>query len=288
MMNVIITGKNSYIGQHIKEWLEKSDEFCVKCVSVHEKELERINFIGVDAIIHVAAIVHRKDIEDWMIYKKVNVDLTEKIAIKAKKSGVKQFVFMSSMGVYGIDKTLPTNNIINENTPLQAKSLYGKSKLEAEKKLHKLQNENFTISIVRPPNVYGKDCKGGYIKGFTNIVRVLPVIPCAFLKATQSMLYIDNLSELCKLILTNRAKGIFVPQDETSVSSVELMKGIVSGSGKKRYCSRLLGKIVELFPRNTLVIKGYGGVAYSDELSRCFNNRYVVVPFEEAIRRTVS
>ena len=287
MVNVVITGKNSYIGNHIKDWLMKDGNFHVKCVSVYDEEVDSLDFTSIDAIMHVAALVHRKDIKEWNLYEKINIDLTEKLARKAKQAGVKHFVFMSSMAVYGADKSLLNHIEIDKNAPLLPSSFYGKSKLEAEQKILDMEDESFFVSIVRPPNVYGKDCKGGYVRGYKTIVRVLPVIPCAFPNITQSMLYIDNLSELCRLILINQVRGIFTPHDVTSVSSVELMKGIAAGIGKKRYWSRVLGKIVELFPKNKLVLKGYGGIAYSDEVTNCFDNQYVVVPFEEAIRRTV-
>ena len=69
--------------------------------------------------------------------------------------GVKQFIFLSSISVYGLD-----TGVINEETPLNPRTHYGKSKLEAEQKLQKLADKTFNITILRPPMVYGKNCKG--------------------------------------------------------------------------------------------------------------------------------
>lgn len=285
-MNVLISGADSYIGTHIEDWL-KNKGHEVSCVDVRNDDWKKSDFTSFDAIIHVAGIVHRKDITDWEIYKKVNVDLPFEIAQKAKSEKVKQFVFFSSMSVYGIDKELPNSGFIDENTPLNPTTLYGKSKAVAEEKLIPLEDENFTVSIVRPPNVYGKNCKGGYITNFTAITRKVPVIPMVFEDAKQSMLYIDNLCELCRLIVESKAGGVFTPQDDISVSAVKLMDSIGKGIGKKVKFSKFFGKCVTPFSGISVVKKVYGGLEYSKESSSCFENKYIVVPFDEAIIFTV-
>jgi len=204
----------------------------------------------------------------------------------AKAQGVKQYVFFSTMGVYGREKKLRAN-VIDENSPLEADGMYGKSKLLAEEGLQKLQDENFCVTCVRPPSVYGKGCRGGYIIGFTAIARKLPVIPQVYEKAKQSFIYIDNLSEFVRLAIENRLSGAYCPQDDKAVSANELIEAISKGIGKKYRSSRLLGVGVRLFSFVPLVKKAFGGVEYSKELSTIEGIDYVVVPFEEGMRRTV-
>lgn len=288
-MKVLITGKNSYIGCHIREWLEKSeDDFQAECIGVRGNEWKQIDFSQYQAVIHAAGIVHRKDITDWTAYQSVNVDLTAEIARKAKSSGVHHFVFLSSMGVYGLEKTLPHSAVIDNDTIPAPNSLYGRSKLWAEQELKKLQDSNFTVTFVRPPNVYGKDCPGGYIKGYSAIVRYVPIIPRAFENAKQSMLYIDNLCELIRLILISGAGGTFLPQDDVIPTAVQLMAEIYRGMGKRVRQSTMLGRLLSILPKVSVVRKVYGGIEYSAEISDCFENRYVVVPFREAVKRTVN
>ena len=196
-------------------------------------------------------------------------------------------MFFSTMGVYGVGKELRPN-VVYENTPVTSESMYGKSKLMAEEGLYKLQDEHFNVVCVRPPSVYGKGCRGGYISGFTSIVRKLPIIPKAFEDVKQSFIYIDNLSEFVRLAIDNNLHGAFCPQDDKAVSANELLQVIADGIGKKLVESRFLGLFVRLFHFLPIVKKAYGGIEYSKELSTVKGINYVVVPFEEGMRRTVA
>lgn len=284
-MRVLIVGKNSYIGDHIERWL--SDRGCsVFQLDVLADDWLTFDYSGFDTIVHVAGIVHQPNCHDWDLYKRVNADMPVAIARKAKESGVKQYVFFSTMGVYGVDKKL-TPNIIGANTPLAPDDMYGKSKLMAEEGLRKLQDDQFRIVCVRPPSVYGKGCRGGYILGFASIVKLLPIIPQVYNNVKQSFIYIDNLSELVYQIVVNNLDGVFCPQDDKSVSANELLQAIAFGMGKKYRSSSLLGIFVRLICFLPIVKKAYGGIVYDTNLSTINNINYVVVPFEEGIRRTM-
>ena len=288
MKRIIITGENSYIGNHIQSWLEKySTEYDVKQIDVVTDKWINEDFASIDVIIHVAGIVHQPGITDWEIYKRVNVDLPLRIANKAKQSGVKQFIFMSTMAVYGIGKKL-YKNVITEKTELEPKSMYGKSKYIAEKELMMLADDKFNVSIVRPPNVYGFMCKGNYISGFKMFVKRMPVIPVAYENVKQSMIYIDNLTEFIRLLIDYGQIGIFTPQDGKSISSVQLMRLIANSLGIKKRQSKLFGLAVCLFKHWKITKKIYGGVEYSDEISNCFDKKYQIVTIEKAIARTLN
>lgn len=289
MIRILISGKDSYIGNHIADWLLKAENnhFKVDFLDVRQGDWVEKDFRGYNAIVHVAGIVHRKDITNSAIYDKVNTQLPYEVAKKAKAEGVEQFIFLSTMAVYGIGKRLK-ENIVDQNTPINPKSLYGQSKYNAEKKLKSLADDSFILSIVRPPNVYGKGCKGGYISSYASIVKKLPVIPNAFGNVKQSVLYIDNLCEFIKLLIINKDAGTFLPQDDKAVSAVELMDAIGVAIGRKKKKLVLLGKIVSLFSFAPIVIKGYGGVAYPLVASHYKKGNYVKVTFDEAIKYTLS
>ena len=286
LMKILVIGKNSYIGNHIDDWLTKHGHEVVQLDALTD-EWRAFDYSRYEAIVHVAGIVHQPNCQDWELYKRVNTDMPIAIATMAKKQGVKQYVFFSTMGVYGLGKRLAPN-VVDEATPLLAMSMYGKSKLMAEKGLMKLQDESFNVVCVRPPSVYGKGCRGGYITGFTSIVRKSPVIPQAYENVKQSFVYIDNLAEFVRLAIENGMHGAFCPQDDKSVSANELLQAIAVGLGKKYRVSRLLGLLVRLFHFVPLVKKAYGGVEYAMSLSSLDKIKYVIVPFEEGIRRTVS
>lgn len=286
MLKILIVGKDSYIGNHIDRWLSECG--CnVSQLDVLTDEWKTYNYNGYDSIVHVAGIVHRPECNDWELYKRVNTGMPTAIAQKAKSCGVRQYIYISTMGVYGVNKKL-TPNIINANTPLMPDDMYSRSKLMAEEGLMKLQDGSFNVVCVRPPSVYGKGCRGGYISGFASIVKLLPVIPLAYEDVKQSFIYIDNLSELVRQAIVNNLHGVYCPQDEKSVNANTLMKAIAEGMGKKRWISRILGWGVRLMSFLPLVQKAYGGVEYSKSLSDIEGIDYVVVPFEEGIRRTVN
>lgn len=286
MSKVLLIGKNSYIGNHIDEWVTKYGHQATQ-LDVLTDVWKTYDYSQYDAIVHVAGIVHQPNCQDWDLYKRVNTDMPIAIATMAKKQGVKQYVFFSTMGVYGVGKKLSLN-VIDAKTPLHADSMYGKSKLMAEDGLNALQDESFNIAIVRPPSVYGKGCRGGYITGFTSIAQKLPIIPRAYENARQSFIYIDNLSELVKQLVERNLHGVFCPQDDKAVSANELLRVISESIGKKYCSSWLLGLGVRILSILPIVNKAYGGVEYAKELSSIHGVNYVVVPFEEGIRRTVS
>lgn len=211
-MNILIIGKNSYIGNHIDEWLVNFGHSVIQ-LDVLTNEWQSFDYSSFDVIVHVAGIVHRPKCKDWELYKRVNTDLPIAIAKKAKMQGVKQYIYFSTMGVYKKGKHLYPS-VVTAYTSLidNSSSMYGKSKLMAEKQLNKLHDETFSVSIIRPPSVYGKGCKGGYISGFRKIAQILPIIPRAYEDVKQSFIYIDNLSECVRLIIEKRLSGFFVPK----------------------------------------------------------------------------
>ena len=99
MKKLLITGKDSYIGTHVKQWLEKEqDNYEVDELDVKDTNWRNVKFQGYDTILHVAGIAHVSsdpNLED--LYYKVNRDLAIEVAKKAKQDGVKQLIFMSSI-----------------------------------------------------------------------------------------------------------------------------------------------------------------------------------------------
>jgi UDP-glucose 4-epimerase len=119
------------------------------------------DFFQYDVVFHVAGIAHVSSdpkLED--LYYKVNRDLTVQTAAKAKAEGVSQFIFMSSIIVYGDGGTKKV--VIDSNTVPNPSNFYGDSKLQAENGIKPMQTEEFNIAIIRPPMIYGNGSKGNY------------------------------------------------------------------------------------------------------------------------------
>ena len=106
-----------------------------------------------DILIHCAARVHQlsdKGKEIAKMYKESNIDITKSLAKHAIKSGVKKFIFLSSIKVNGEETRF--NQYFNENSELNPLDNYSKSKAEAEKELL-LLNKELKIVIIRPPSM---------------------------------------------------------------------------------------------------------------------------------------
>lgn len=287
-MNILITGKNSYVGKSIKTWLEQNESFMVDELDLKDGRWSNYDFSIYHSVIHVAGIVHRSKEEiGWDVYYRVNTLLPTQVASIAKASGVKQFIFISTMGIYGQEKKLPYGNCIDSSTPIAPVSFYGKSKYGAEVTLNELHDEGFKVCIVRPPNIYGKECPGNYFKGFVKMTSCLPIFPMAFRESKQSLIYIDNLCEFIRLLITHTVSGTYMPQDEVQVSTVEFISCIATAINKKIRFSKALGTIVQGLYRLSIVKKVFGGVSYDAELSKINIGDYIVVPFKEAVLKSI-
>ncbi len=263
-MKIILTGKNSYISNNTCTYIN-SLGFDAECVSIRNG-VDSIDFNGVDAVIHCAAIVHKKEKDYINEYDKVNYDLTVELVNKALKSGVKHFVFLSTMAVYG-----KTVGEINSKTPLEPTTLYGKSKLKAEEYLILNIKGKMKVSIIRPPMVYGKNCVGNYTK-LSKIAKLTPVIPDT--KNKKSLVYIENLAYLIGNIVKEGKEGIFMPMDNEYVSTAKIMKLI-----SNKPISVFLGTILKLLPFN-IVKKSFGTLFYSEEIA----TKIDYIPVDKAVR----
>src|SRR5690625_4417055 len=133
MKKILITGKNSYVGTSFREWVSKyPSEYKVDTISLRNDDWREKSFSGYDTILHTVGIAHvdsNPDPKMEELYYKVNRDLTIEAAQKAKADGVRQFIFMSSIIVYGISGKINEPRIIDENTIPNPANFYGNSKL---------------------------------------------------------------------------------------------------------------------------------------------------------------
>ena len=160
------------------------------------------------------------------------------IAKKASLEGVKQFIFMSSMSVYGLE-----TGVITPETIPSPKTNYGIAKIQAELAIKALEHDYFKVCILRPPMVYGKGCKGNF-NGVVRLVKMLPIFPKVNNK--RSMLYIENLCSFVKKVIDEEYTGLYFPQNREYMNTTQLAKWISDGIGKKVYMSLMLGLGVRL------------------------------------------
>ncbi|MBQ6154064.1 MAG: NAD-dependent epimerase/dehydratase family protein [Ruminococcus sp.] len=279
MKKVLITGKNGGLSIAVSDYLDQKDDYTAERISLRDNHFLDEDFSDVDSVVHIAGVTpqNAKSEED---YYHVNTLLTQKLAEKCKKDGVRQFIYISSMAVYGVTQSMEIDKgTVTEDTPLLASSKYGKSKLQAEQALEKLSDESFSVAIVRVPSIYGKG-KTEYLDQYRYLAQKLPFIPVAFDDHYKSAICVENLCELIALIIRNDAKGVFCP-DDGLYAAVDFCSAIYPE--KKR--SRLFGRLMEIFlGRSERILDYYGTVCYSKELSDIFEGQYRIKSFKEAVR----
>lgn len=273
MKNILITGSNSYVGTSFKEYVrEKKLQYKIICLSVRNNTWREEDFSKFDVILHCAGLVHQKRKIAESEYDRINHLLTKEIAKKAKREGVHQFIFMSSMSVYGIEE-----GIITENTIPKPTSLYGISKLKAEQELVRLDNKDFKVCILRPPMIYGYHCKGNYLylSIFAQKTFIFPNI-----RNRRSMLYIENLNQFLDEIINEEKNGVYCPQNSEYVNTSEMVKQIAVCHGHKIWLINLLNSLCSVFLPKKLIRKIFGNLIYQD------GEKISGVSFIESIRRS--
>lgn len=282
MKKVLIIGKRSYIGESFKKWLEQFQKlYEVEIVSSLNYEWKKTDFAKFEVIVDFAGIAHINNITEDMkeLFYSVNRDLSIEIASWAKEHGIKHFIFFSSMNVYG-----DYCENITDRTKVNPTSFYGDSKLQGDLGIQELADEDFTVSILRPPFVYGKGCSGNY-NTISKFAKMLPVFPTY--KNRKSMIYIDNLCEFVRLLIDDQASGIFTPQNKELVSTADLVREIAKCHGTNIWFTGMFNwsiKAVCKFSR--FVRRAFADDCYNLKLSDYYGFKYCVVSFEESIHLT--
>jgi nucleoside-diphosphate-sugar epimerase len=280
MKKILITGKNSYVGKSFKKWLGNySSRYIVDSISQRDNSWKKVDFSNYDVIFHVAGIAHvSSDPKMEEMYYKVNRDLTIETAEKAKAEGVKQFIFMSSIIVYG--DSVSTRRVIHKNTVPIPTNFYGNSKLQAEEGIRPLEATNFKVAIIRPPMIYGKGSKGNYPK-LSKAAQKSPVFPD--IENQRSMLHIDNLCEFLKLMIDNEESGMFFPQNSEYVKTSEMVKLIADVYGKKIRLTKVFNPILKIVGlRLRIINKVFGNLVYEKSMSEYKRNYQI-----RNLRRTI-
>ena len=230
MKRILITGANSYIGTSFEKYINAnySNDYKVDTVDLIDGNWRKNDFSVYDAILHVAGIVHKKETKkNAHLYYQVNCDLAIEVAKKARNAGVKQFVYLSTVSVYGL-----AEGVITKDTVPNPKTHYGRSKLMAEEGLKCLSDSNSFLAIVRPPMVYGENCKGNYTL-LEKWIKYIPIFPDY--KNKRSMININNLCCFLEKLIRNNSIGLFFPQDDEYMCTTELVKIIAKGKSIKYF-----------------------------------------------------
>lgn len=295
MKKVLITGANSYIGVSFDNYVKEhyASDLNIDTVDMIDGSWREKDFSSYDVVYHVAGIAHADvgNVSDEVKtkYYAINTDLAIETAKKAKADGVKQFVFMSSAIVYGDSAPYGKTKRITADTEPKPANFYGDSKWQADKGVRELADESFTVTVLRPPMIYGKNSKGNY-PTLAKMAKKLPIFPDV--KNERSMLYIENLCEFLSQVMIRGEGGIFWPQNAEYTRTSDMVKIIGEVSGHKvrvskawnwavGLASHIPGKIADL------TNKAFGNLSYDKNMSN-YDFNYQVVNLKESIMRTES
>ncbi|HHT7166315.1 TPA: NAD-dependent epimerase/dehydratase family protein [Bacillus cereus] len=279
---ILITGKESYIGTNFEKWVNNwSNQYDVEKISVRNDGWKQKDFSKYDVVLHVAGIAHvSADPKMEEMYYKINRDLAINIAEKAKKENVKQFIFMSSMIIYGADGKLGESKIITAETEPSPVDFYGRSKLEADLAIQKMNSNNFKTVMVRTPMVYGPNCRGNFPR-LKTLAEKSPIFP--EISNERSMIFIDNLCEFLKVVIDKELAGIFFPQNKEYVSTKDIINLMAINMNKKVHFIKTFNPVIKIMSKKINVVnKVLGNKAYDKKLNPKFD--YCVVDFETSIK----
>lgn len=291
---ILITGANSYIGESFENYAKEKygENFEIDTIDMIDRTWRKADFSSYDAVFHVAGIAHADvgNVSDEVKqkYYAVNTDLAIETANKAKSEGVKQFVFMSSMIIYGESAGTGKLKRITKYTSPAPANFYGDSKWQADMGVRKLADENYNVAVLRPPMIYGKGSKGNYPM-LAKLAKKLPVFPNV--DNERSMLHIDNLCEfLCQLMIIGKG-GVFFPQNAEYTKTCDMVKMIADVSNKNIRCTSVLAPAVFIGSKlpgkiGDLVNKAFGNFVYEQEMSEYSGLHYQGVGLKESIMKT--
>lgn len=298
MKKILVLGENSYIGNSFQAYVEENypGKIQVHRVSLRGQDWKKADWTGYDSILNVTGKAHA-DIgglteEEKREYYAVNCELACAAAEKAIESGAGQYIYLSSIIVYGDSSNAGGLVHITKKTVPAPSNFYGDSKWQAEQKLTELFKEkgkSTRLAVVRPPMIYGKGSKGNF-QMLLKIAERAPFFPAV--NNQRSMLYIENFAEFLRLLTESGKGGLFLPQNADYASTAEMIKEIGAAKGKRIHLWRWLNPLVWLAGKvpgkiGGMVHKAFGTLTVAQELSRQGIDGYQRFGLRESVERSV-
>lgn len=288
-MKILITGKTSRIGNAFMDYMQTKypGEMIIDAVSLREDAWKTHSWSEYDAIIHAVGVTKADttgmDADTERHYYDINRDLAIEAAKKAKADGVKHFIYLSTMMVYGNSAPIGRSFTIDKSTKPKPESVYGKSKLEGEMGVTDIANDSFILTVIREPVVYGEHLDGEFQK-LLNLSKKVAVFPK--INSTKSYIYEGNLCECFRQVILHRVQGIICPQNREVPTTSDLYSGMRVVQGKKTVKPGHMTGILKMLSHITRYVNAvFNDMKYTEELSRIEGVEYRVFSLEESILR---
>ena len=269
-MRVLVTGASGFVGRHLSRALVAGGHGVVAALRGDLAELPdgvtpvavgdigpetawRAALDGVDAVAHLAGRAHvMRDAADAEArYVRTNVEGTRRLAEEAVGTGVRRFVFLSSVKAVG-ERTADAP--FTPDAEARPEDAYGRTKLDAEAALRLAAEGTGTEAvIIRPPLVYGPGVKGNLLTLLSAVAGGRP-LPLGAVDNRRSFVYVENLCDaVARAVAAPAAAGTYFVRDGDDVSTAELIRRMAAALGRPprlfpvpvgvlRLVSRITGK----------------------------------------------
>ncbi len=237
MKKILILGANSYIGTSFENYIKENypEGYEIRRTSLRGTAWQQEDWSGYDSILNVTGKAHA-DIttlteEQKQEYYSVNCDLAVEAAKKAIADGAGQYIYLSSIIVYGDSSNSRKPVRITADTSPNPSNFYGDSKWQAEQRLQEVfAGKNGThLAILRLPMIYGNGCKGNY-KTLVKLAEKLPIFPT--FPNERSVLRIEHLAEYLRILSEESGEGLFWPQDDEYRSTPDMVFELAKIAGR--------------------------------------------------------
>jgi len=310
-MNVLLTGGSGFIGTAILKRLasQPNCKLRVTMRQVKDQLPDQVDVIhvtdlisntdwsaalqGVDIVIHAAAHAHvstEKSSDSLNEFREVNVVGTLRLAQGAVSSGVKRFIFLSSIGVNGNWNDVPftEDNIYNPAEP------YAVSKMEAEQGLRQLADETgLEVVIIRPPLVYGLNAPGNFRWLLRAVEKGIP-LPLGSIYNQRSFVGLDNLVDFIVTCIEHPAaeNQTFLVADGEDLSTTELLQRLAKAMNKPARLIpvplKTLELVVGLFGRQAIIQRLCGNLQIDISKARELLSWEPPVSVDDGLKRCVA
>jgi nucleoside-diphosphate-sugar epimerase len=235
-MTILFTGSSGFLGNNIHSLLEHT--YRVSTIGLTPQDDYTVNIANeipalsgqYDTVLHAAGKAHTtpKTEAERKLFFDVNVQGTKNLCTALEKVGVPQaFVFVSTVSVYGC--TMGEN--ITEEHPLNGRTPYAKSKIEAEQFLQAwCDKHGVTLGIIRPSLIAGVNPPGN-LGAMINGIRTGRYFGIAGGQARKSILMAQDIAYLIPLLAEKG--GIYNVCDSHHPSFHELEAVICKQLGKR-------------------------------------------------------